>query len=109
MVDAAGGVAVGDVGPVYQRVMTSATDATPILLVAELERLASFLRSTVRSLVTRGPIQTEGAALGLSNEGGPFLGGLRSKVVAGREPGTKIGFTTNSYPLVSGRTDWTLL
>ena len=51
MVDAASRVAVGDVGPVYQRVMTSAADATPVLLVAELERLALFLRITVHSLV----------------------------------------------------------
>ena len=109
MVDAASRVAVGDIGPMHQRVMTSATDATPILLVAELERPAPFLHVTVRSLVTRGPVQTEGTALGLSDDGGPLLGGLRSKVVTGREPGAKIGLTTKSYPRVSSRTDWTLL
>ena len=89
--------------------MAFATDATPIINVTGLERLALLLRGTVSSFVTRSPVQTEGAALGLSDDAGPLLGGLHSKVIAAREPGTKIGFTTISYPRVSGRTDWTLL
>ena len=56
MVDAAGTVAVRHGGPMYQRIMTFAADATPVLLIAELEGLAFLPRIAVHSLVLGDPV-----------------------------------------------------
>ena len=56
--DAASRVTVADGCPMHQRVVTPATDDTPILDATGLERLALPLHFAIRSLVTLSPIKT---------------------------------------------------
>ena len=67
-------------------------DSSPFRLDTGLVGLALAGRGLALSrLVLSSPVEAEGAALGLGDDGSPFLGGLRPKHVADGEPALEPG------------------
>ena len=90
-----------------ESVVGLSADPSPVRLDAGLVGLARLGRGlALRRLVSFCPVETEGTSLDLCDDGGPFLGGLRSKHVAGGESVLEPVLSLGILDRVVLRTGW---